>query len=406
MSKVVIITTGGTIAMQHDSVTGAAVPAVSGADLVRAIPGLGSVCDLEVREFDNLPSPAITPDHMFRLAAMVRQYLAMDDVSGVVITHGTDSLEESAYFLDLSLEGHKPVCFTAAMRSGDELSPDGPRNILAAVRVAASRSARNMGSLVVMNEQIHAAREVTKTHAANVATFQSPWWGPLGVVDGDRVIFRRAQLGRQTFLPHSLCKKVDLIKLVTGSDAAYLDFAVSRGVDGIVVESFGRGNVPPYVIPGIARALEKGIIVVNATRTGGRVLDEYGYEGGMLQQHKMGVIMAGELSAAKAPTAVPTLRKWPVTSNTACDPAAGSPLFHRSCPKAGTPPAFFRFHATCPGRMHRPGIRLHSPGPGAILAKYPVAAICPVPEVSQGLLSCAAPLPEHSPYGGNICVAC
>ncbi len=186
------------------------------------------------------------------------------------------------------------------MRSGDELSPDGPRNILAAVRVAASRSARNMGSLVVMNEQIHAAREVTKTHAANVATFQSPWWGPLGVVDGDRVIFRRAQLGRQTFLPHSLCKKVDLIKLVTGSDAAYLDFAVSRGVDGIVVESFGRGNVPPYVIPGIARALEKGIIVVNATRTGGRVLDEYGYEGGMLQQHKMGVIMAGELSAAKA----------------------------------------------------------------------------------------------------------
>lgn len=237
MSKVVIITTGGTIAMQHDSVTGAAVPAVSGADLVRAIPGLGSVCDLEVREFDNLPSPAITPDHMFRLAA---------------------------------------------------------------VRVAASRSARNMGSLVVMNEQIHAAREVTKTHAANVATFQSPWWGPLGVVDGDRVIFRRAQLGRQTFLPHSLCKKVDLIKLVTGSDAAYLDFAVSRGVDGIVVESFGRGNVPPYVIPGIARALEKGIIVVNATRTGGRVLDEYGYEGGMLQQHKMGVIMAGELSAAKA----------------------------------------------------------------------------------------------------------
>ena len=300
MSKVVIITTGGTIAMQHDSVTGAAVPAVSGADLVRAIPGLGSVCDLEVREFDNLPSPAITPDHMFRLAAMVRQYLAMDDVSGGVITHGTDSLEESAYFLDLSLEGHKPVCFTAAMRSGDELSPDGPRNILAAVRVAASRSARNMGSLVVMNEQIHAAREVTKTHAANVATFQSPWWGPLGVVDGDRVIFRRAQLGRQTFLPHSLCKKVDLIKLVTGSDAAYLDFAVSRGVDGIVVESFGRGNVPPYVIPGIARALEKGIIVVNATRTGGRVLDEYGYEGGMLQQHKMGVIMAGELSAAKA----------------------------------------------------------------------------------------------------------
>ena len=294
MSKVVIITTGGTIAMQHDSVTGAAVPAVSGADLVRAIPGLGSVCDLEVREFDNLPSPAITPDHMFRLAAMVRQYLAMDDVSGVVITHGTDSLEESAYFLDLSLEGHKPVCFTAAMRSGDELSPDGPRNILAAVRVAASRSARNMGSLVVMNEQIHAAREVTKTHAANVATFQSPWWGPLGVVDGDRVIFRRAQLGRQTFLPHSLCKKVDLIKLVTGSDAAYLDFAVSRGVDGIVVESFGRGNVPPYVIPGIARPGKRDHRGQRHRQDGRPRADEYGYEAALQNKHKMGVIAGRE----------------------------------------------------------------------------------------------------------------
>ena len=290
--RLVLLATGGTIASAQSD-RGLA-PALTAADILRRCP----IDNCVGQDIFHLDSSNIQPEEWRVLATAVRR--ALRDADGCIITHGTDSLEESAYFLDLSLEGHKPVCFTAAMRSGDELSPDGPRNILAAVRVAASRSARNMGSLVVMNEQIHAAREVTKTHAANVATFQSPWWGPLGVVDGDRVIFRRAQLGRQTFLPHSPCKKVDLIKLVTGSDAAYLDFAVSRGVDGIVVESFGRGNVPPYVIPGIARALEKGIIVVNATRTGGRVLDEYGYEGGMLQQHKMGVIMAGELSAAKA----------------------------------------------------------------------------------------------------------
>lgn len=298
--KVVVITTGGTIAMLHDAATGGATPALNGSELVDGVRGLGQVCPLEVCEFSNLPSPAMTPERMYDLAALVRRRLAEADVAGVVITHGTDTLEETAYFLDLAVDSPKPVCLTAAMHAEDELGPDGPRNLMSAVRVAASPQARDMGALVVMNDQIHAAREAAKTHAANVATFQSPWWGPIGTVDDDRLIFRRAPLHRQTLWPASLHRRADLIKIVTGDDGSLIDFAVSRGAEGLVIESFGRGNVPPTVMPALRRALERGVIIVNATRTGGRVLDVYAYDGGMVQQRRLGVIMGGELSAAKA----------------------------------------------------------------------------------------------------------
>ena len=137
--------------------------------------------------------------------------------------------------------------------------------------------------------------------AVIAATFQSPWWGPLGYVDEDRVLFRRAPVGRQHISPEKLCKNVDVIKMMTGSDAAYVDFALSRGVDGLVLEGFGRGNIPPAVVPGVERAVQAGVPVVITTRTpGGRVLDVYGYAGGVKNLRETGAIMGGELSAAKA----------------------------------------------------------------------------------------------------------
>lgn len=298
--KVLVITTGGTIAMLHDAAGGGAAPARNGNELVDGVRGLERVCPLEVHEFANLPSPAMTPRHMYDLAALVRRRLEEEAIAGVVITHGTDTLEETAYFLDLTVDSPKPVCLTAAMHAEDELGPDGPRNLMSAVRVAASPQARGMGALVVMNDQLHAAREAAKTHAANVATFQSPWWGPIGTVDDDRIIFRRAPLHRQTLWPSRLERRADLIKIVTGDDGSLIDFALSHGTDGLVIESFGRGNVPPTVMPALRRAIDRGVIIVNATRTGGRVLDVYAYDGGMVQQRRLGVIMGGELSAAKA----------------------------------------------------------------------------------------------------------
>ncbi len=299
--KIIVITTGGTIAMNYDPGIKAVVPAVSGTDLVEAIPGLADAASVEVCEFADLPSPHMTPELMFRLSGMVREKLADPDTAGVVVTHGTDCLEETAYFLDLTVAGEKPVCLTAAMRSAGELSPDGPRNLLCAIRVAASKQARNMGVLVVLNEEIHTAREVTKTHAANPAAFQSPWWGPVGYADEDRIVFRRTPLGRRCVCPERLCKSVDIITMMTGSDASYVDFALSKGVSGLVLQGFGRGNVPPAVLPGVERAVRRHVPVVITTRTpGGRVLDVYGYPGGVQSLRAAGAIMGGELSAAKA----------------------------------------------------------------------------------------------------------
>lgn len=298
--KVLIVTTGGTIAMKADPAHGL-IPAVSGEDLVASVPGLGEAASIEVREFSNIPSPHMTPKRMFELGRMVEAQLEREDVSGAVITHGTDTLEETAYLLDLVHIGNKPICLTGAMRSAAEISPDGPVNLLCAVRVAASPEAWGKGVLVVMNEEIHAAREVMKSHSANTETFVSPFWGPLGYVDPDRIVFRRDTLGRQTLRPAELVEDVHLIKLASGSDALLIDYLAERNVRGIVLEGFGRGNVPPAVLPGIRRAVAKGIPVVITTRTiAGRVLDVYGYEGGAKTVLEAGAILGGETSGPKA----------------------------------------------------------------------------------------------------------
>lgn len=299
--KVVVVSTGGTIAMKYDPKTGGAVPAVSGAELVKAVPPLGDVCPLEVVEFSNIPSSHMTPALMWKLSKTVDAILGRPDVAGVVITHGTDTLEETSFLLDLTLQSDKPVCLTAAIRHASGISPDGGKNILCAVQTAAAAEAVGKGALVVMNEEIHAAREVTKTHTRNVKTFASPFWGPLGYADEDRIIFRRESLGRQKIRPAALVEEVYLLKMAAGSDDLLLQYLVEKKVKGIVLEGLGRGNIPPPAVPGIQAALAAGIPVVLVSRVpGGRVLDVYGYEGGGKPLKEMGVVLGGELNGQKA----------------------------------------------------------------------------------------------------------
>ena len=299
--KVVIFTTGGTIAMRYDPAIGGIVPAVSGPELIEAVPPLADICPVEVREFSNIPSPHMTPKRMLDLARQVEAALTQPDVLGAVVTHGTDTLEETAYFLDLYSKSEKPVCLTAAMRSAAEISPDGPKNILCAVRTAASPEARGMGAFVVMNEEIHAAREVTKTHSANVKTFASPFWGPVGYVDSDRIIFRRSSTVRQTIHPQAIVDDVYLVKLAAGTDDFLFNCLVEKNVSGIVVEGYGRGNVFPKAFEGMKKAVNAGIPVVITTRClGGRVLDVYGYDGGVIRQMEAGIIRGGEINGQKA----------------------------------------------------------------------------------------------------------
>lgn len=299
--KVVVVATGGTIAMKYDKEKHGLVPACSGKDLADAVPGLGDIAPLEFVQFSNIASPGMTPQNMWDLHCKIEELLARDDVAGVVVTHGTDTLEETSFFLDITAKSQKPVVCTAAMRGASDISPDGPYNIYCSVKTAASPQAVGMGVMVCLDEILQVPGEVMKTHSANPATFQSPWWGPIGYVDIDHIVWRRMVLGVKRFHPQALTARVDLIKCMTGSTRDYVDFAVNQGVKGIVIEGFGRGNVPPAMVPGIADAIKKGIAVILTTRTpGGRVLDVYGYPGSVTDTRSVGIAAAGEISAAKA----------------------------------------------------------------------------------------------------------
>jgi L-asparaginase len=298
-AKIILFSTGGTIAMRYSPESGGATPALSGSELIASLPACRF--PVEVREFSNIPSPHMTPKLMLDLARQVEQVLSAKTTAGVVVTHGTDTLEETAYFLDLYVRADKALCLTGAMRDADELCPDGPKNLLCALKVAASPEAAKKGCLVVMNEEIHAAREVTKVHSSSLKTFASPFWGPLGHADVDRLIFRRAPLGRQTLHPENIEEDVHLIKCAAGCDDFLLHSLTEKKAKGIVVEGMGRGNVPPLVFNGIKEALAAGIPVVLASRClSGRTLDHYAYAGGAKKLHDAGVILGGEISGPKA----------------------------------------------------------------------------------------------------------
>ena len=300
MKKVVIITTGGTIAMIKSS-SGKSYPSEKGNFFITQIPGLKSIANVELLEFSNVPSPYMTPKDMWELSKLVKNILKNKDVDGIVITHGTDTLEETAYFLDLTVNTEKPIVLTASMRNINELGTDGPRNVLSSVRVAISEKAKGMGVMVCLNDEIHSAREVTKTYTSNVATFESPGYGPLGIVDEDVVVFFRKSLTRIVLDVERIEEKIALVKTFTGDDGSFLRLVPDLGYKGVILEGFGRGNVPPPVADAVEKVVKKGIVVVITSRCfKGRVLDVYAYKGGGADLVKRGAILGQEVSSQKA----------------------------------------------------------------------------------------------------------
>ena len=299
--RLAIFFTGGTISMKLDPTIGAAIPALSGKEIIGNVPEMALAAEAEIIDFGRHPGPHWTLPLMAELLKDVRASIARDDIAGVVVTHGTDSLEETAYFLDLTLATPKPVVFVGAMRNSSEAGWDGPPNLLSAVRVAASDAARDKGVMVVMNDTILATSEATKTHTESFDSFQSLDFGPLGIVDKGEVIFRRAPLGRKQLNTDTAIEPVYLLKMATGADSVLLDAAIDAGAKGLVIEAMGRGNVPPATLPGIRRAIEQNIPVVLSSRCPrGRVFDSYGYEGGGKQLRNLGVIFADFLNGQKA----------------------------------------------------------------------------------------------------------
>jgi len=231
---------------------------------------------------------------MWELRARVLEHLDRADVDGVVVTHGTDTLEESAYLIARSSATPKPIVFTGAMRAASDLGWDGPANLTAAVRTAASPEARDQGVLVVMGDRIFAGTDVTKSHTHMLDAFESPGLGPLGVVDDGRIVFRRETPATRTIvLAERLAEPVDIVYTWTGADSRLIDAARTDGV-GLVVAALGRGNVPPGMVAGIERWIEAGKPVVIASRAQrGRVGHTYGYHGGGRRLFAAGAIFAG-----------------------------------------------------------------------------------------------------------------
>jgi L-asparaginase len=298
---VVLIATGGTISMRIDAASGGAVPRLTGAEILDTVRGVEEVARLEVREFGRYPGPHMTIDRMWELRRAILDAIAEGGVDGVVVTHGTDTIEETAYLLDRSLPASVPVVITGAMRNSSELSWDGPANLMSAVEVAASPEARGRGTMVVMDDEIVQGAEVVKTHTEAAGTFRSPNWGPLGITDKGRVLFYRESRRKPPLEPESPVTTVDLVKVVAGMDSRLVEASLDSGGRGIVLEALGRGNVPPAVVPGVRRWVEAGRPVVVASRSArGRVLDTYAYPGGGHELREMGAIFADHMSGQQA----------------------------------------------------------------------------------------------------------
>jgi L-asparaginase len=298
-----VMATGGTIASLADPETGTVRPAVGAEDLVRSVPGLDAFGPIVVEEVGRVNGWNVTPPTMLEVAKRAAAALSVDGVDGVVVTHGTDTVEETAFLCDVTVASDKPVVFAAAMRSGNEIAADGPRNLLNAAQVASDPAARGMGALLVLNDEVHAARWARKQDSYRVSAFRSPGHGPIGfVTPGSVRIPARAARRFTTDAPPALDRPVPIVQTYTGMEKHLIETVLdATSAAGVVLEGTGRGNVPGSAEPAIRAALERGLPVVVATRvpTGGTGA-VYGGPGGGVTLRNLGVVQAGGLPAAKA----------------------------------------------------------------------------------------------------------
>lgn len=301
LPRVRLVATGGTIAMRFDPGQGGATPAVGGSDLVATVPGIARMAHLSVEEFSNIPSEHMMPEVWLRLAARLNQVVQAGNAEGIVVTHGTDTMEETAFFLDLTVRGDLPIVLTGAQRPASAPDADGPRNLRDAIRVAACPESRGRGVMIVMHGEIHAAREAIKAATEDLDAFDSHGGTDMGRVQGGQVHFS-GEVPPRRYLPlPATLPRVDIVPMYAGADAAALQAALARGASGLVIAAVGAGNVNRALFDGIKDALRRRVAVVIATRVPhGLVRPLYAYAGGGVSLREAGAIMAGDLVPQKA----------------------------------------------------------------------------------------------------------
>ncbi|AIR68961.1 asparaginase [Dickeya fangzhongdai] len=281
LPNIVILATGGTIAgsaATSTQTTGYKAGALGVDTLINAVPDVKKLANVKGEQFANMASENMTGDVVLKLSQRVNALLARDDVDGVVITHGTDTLEESAYFLHLTVKSDKPVVFAAAMRPATAISADGPMNLLEAVRVASDKQSRGRGVLVVLNDRIGSARYITKSNASTLDSFRANEEGYLGVVIGNHIYYQnrldKLHTNRSVFDVRGLASlpKVDILYGYQDDPEYLYDAAISHGVKGIVYAGMGAGSVSVRGIAGMRKAQDKGVVVMRSSRTGNGIV--------------------------------------------------------------------------------------------------------------------------------------
>ncbi len=300
-----LFTTGGTIASRRDPTTGAVAAAASGEQLLARLPELPALTEIDVEPVASVNGWNVTPELMFDLGRRVNKTLASSAVDGIIVTHGTDTVEETAFLLDLLVSSPKPVVFAVALRHLDELGTDGPRNLRDAIAVAASPASHGRGTLLVANQAIHTARFVTKVHTTSLDAFASPGRGPEGFLNGTAVKYLHPLRARQAIEVDRVETRVLLLKAYAGADDSLLHHGIAAGYRGFVIEGTGSGNVPAAMVPGIEAALHGAIPVVLCSRVpDGPLTSTYGggpaARGGGHDLASLGVIPAPGLSGQKA----------------------------------------------------------------------------------------------------------
>ncbi|MFH6368468.1 asparaginase [Staphylococcus aureus] len=299
MKHLLVIHTGGTISMSQDQsnkvVTNDTNPISMHQDVINQYAQID-----ELNPF-NVPSPHMTIQHVKQLKDIILEAVTNKYYDGFVITHGTDTLEETAFLLDLILGIEQPVVITGAMRSSNEIGSDGLYNYISAIRVASDEKARHKGVMVVFNDEIHTARNVTKTHTSNTNTFQSPNHGPLGVLTKDRVQFHHMPYRQQALENVNDKLNVPLVKAYMGMPGDIFSFYSREGIDGMVIEALGQGNIPPSALEGIQQLVSLNIPIVLVSRSfNGIVSPTYAYDGGVYQLAQQGFIFSNGLNGPKA----------------------------------------------------------------------------------------------------------
>jgi len=300
MKRILLIHTGGTISMSTDQRTGAVKP--SDEHPLHKYSQLFEE-NIEIVEEDifQLPSPHVTFQHMLDIQKRLSEAIEEDQIDGAVITHGTDTLEETAYFLDLTLDSPFPIVLTGAMRPTDEIGSDGVSNLQNAIWTALAPESRDKGILVVMNEEIHTARYVTKTHTTNVATFRTPTFGPIGIVSKHEVRFFQKLVFDESYPIQKISKNVYLLKAYADMDNTLFEALAATEIDGLVIEALGAGNMPPATLPGIKKLLKNNVTLVITSRAfNGIAQDIYAYKGGGKHLKELGAIFAPGLTGIKA----------------------------------------------------------------------------------------------------------